>query len=58
MKLLHILKSEPDTTTETLLRIVSEEAEETTRVSLYEGDPDYATLIDLIFSHDRVISWW
>lgn len=58
MKLLHIMKSEPDATTETLLRIVSEEAEEATRVSLYEGDPDYGTLIDLIFSHDRVISWW
>jgi hypothetical protein len=57
MKLLHILKSEPDETTKTLMDIISE-GEEVTTFSLYEDNPDYEKLIDLIFEHDKVVSWW
>jgi hypothetical protein len=57
MKLLHILKTEPDERTRTLMDRVSEGAE-TTRYPLYEAEADYEKLIDLIFEHDRVISWW
>ena len=57
MKLLHILKSEPDDNTKTLIRILSE-GHETRRVTLYEGDQDYKQLIDQIFENDKVISWW
>jgi hypothetical protein len=57
MKMLHILKSEPDTDTETLMAILSEAADATT-FKLYEGEPDYETLIDEVFAHDKVISWW
>ena len=57
MKLLHILKSEPDDTTNTLKKILSQ-GKETTDFPLYEGDADYERLIDLIFEHDEVISWW
>lgn len=57
MKLLYILKSEPDETTKTLMDIISE-GEETTVFPLYEESPDYEKLIDLIFEHDKVISWW
>jgi hypothetical protein len=32
--------------------------EESETFSLYEGDPDYEKLIDLIFEYDRVVTWW
>lgn len=57
MKLLHILKSEPDGNTKRLIEILSEE-EDSTFFPLYEGKVDYDKLLDLIFDHDRVISWW
>jgi len=59
MKILHIYKTEPDNTTKTLADIVSE-GKEITEFPLYQGDPDYGRLIDLIFEHDHdnVISWW
>ena len=57
MKLLHILKSEPDNNTKTLMNILSE-GEEATVVPLYEADADYEKLVDMIFEHDKVISWW
>ena len=57
MKILHILKSEPDENTKTLMDILSK-GEDTTSFALYEGTPDYEELIDLIFAHDRTISWW
>ncbi len=59
MKILHIYKSEPDDVTQSLVDILSEEKEKT-EFSLYDGDPDYGQLIELIFDHDpkNVISWW
>ena len=57
MKWLHILKSEPDNSTKTLMDILSV-GEEAAIFSLYEGNPDYENLIDLIFDHDRILSWW
>jgi hypothetical protein len=57
MKILHILKSEPDRNTKTLMDIVSE-GEETTVFKLYEDGTDYEKLIDLIFEHEKTISWW
>ncbi len=56
MKLLHILKTEPDATTKTLMDILSEERE-TTVFELYK-EPDYEKLLNLIFEHDRTITWW
>ena len=57
MKLLHILKSEPDKNTKTLMDILSQ-GEEATIYPLYEKDADYEDLIDLIFEKDKVVSWW
>jgi hypothetical protein len=57
MKLLHILKSEPDENARTMMDILSE-GEEATEFSLYEEAADYEKLIDMIFEHDRVIAWW
>lgn len=61
MKTLHILKSEPDENTRTLMAILGQ-GKETTVVALYGGAAggavDYDRLLDQIFEHDRVISWW
>jgi hypothetical protein len=57
MRLLHILKSEPDEDARILMDILSE-GEEATEFSLYEEAADYGKLIDMIFEHDKVITWW
>lgn len=57
MKILHILKSEPDDNTRTLLGILSA-GQESTLFPLYEDEQDYEKLIELIFEYDKVISWW
>ena len=57
MKILHTLKSVPDEMTNAFIKILSG-GEESTVFSLYEEDPDYEKLIDLIFENDKVISWW
>jgi hypothetical protein len=57
MTLLHILKSEPDNSTKTLMDILSS-GEETTLFGLYKDNADYEKLIDLVFDHDKIISWW
>lgn len=57
MKLLHILKSEPDDTTRRLIDIVSEE-KEAAEFKLYEEQPDYEKLLDLLFAYEESISWW
>ena len=56
MKVLNILKSEPDETVEELRQAFADDEVET--VSLYEGDVDWAALVDRIFSADKVICWW
>ncbi len=56
MKTLHILKSEPDESVEEILEAFSEE--EVTTIRLFEGEVDWAALVDDIFSHDKVICWW
>lgn len=57
MKLLNILKTKPDEITMKLMEGVSRGAE-AQNFNLYEDDVDYEKLIELIFSSDRVVSWW
>jgi hypothetical protein len=57
MKILHIFRSEPTADVEKLTSILSE-GQEAIRVPLYEGPVDYDRLIELVFSNDKVISWW
>jgi hypothetical protein len=56
MKLLHVLKSEPDERTAKLIDLLSE-GQEATCFRLYEGGVDYGKLIDLLFEHEKVICW-
>ena len=59
MDFLHILKSEPDDTIQTLIGILSDGGKPPV-FPLFKDDPDYGKLIDLIFEHDhdKVITWW
>ncbi|MGD8561116.1 MAG: hypothetical protein PVG03_01205 [Desulfarculaceae bacterium] len=56
MKRLHILKSEPDQTTLKLIQAL-EQDQEPILFRLYQ-DQDYDRLLELIFAHDEVVSWW
>ena len=60
MKTLHILKTTPDddTTNALMSMLVNSEGEESTIFRLYEEPANYEELLDLIFEHDKVISWW
>lgn len=57
MKILHIFRSEPTPDVAKLTNILSE-GQEAIRFPLYEGPVDYDRLIKLIFSNEKVISWW
>jgi hypothetical protein len=59
MKILHILRSRPDDTVETLIR-ASTNGHQPKTVELYRfnEEMDWSRLVDDIFSHDKVISWW
>ena len=57
MKHLHIYRSKP---TKEILETVKclSEGNEISTFSLYEGEVDYSKLVEAIFSHDKVVSWW
>lgn len=57
MKVLHILKSEPDETIEKLTTTLSMENTASVAV-IYEEPVDWAALVDQIFENDKVICWW
>ncbi len=57
MKLLHVLKSEPDDITQNLMEGLSEGCE-VRQFELYQCEIDYDELIELIFDYDKVVCWW
>ena len=57
MKVLHILRSEPDVMTTTLIKKTFDESQPI-MVSLFEVEVDYTQLVRNIFEADKVISWW
>ena len=57
MKILHILKSEPDDNTSVLIDIMSGDRD-AVLYPIYEEDADYERMLDLVFDSDQVISWW
>jgi hypothetical protein len=57
MKVLHVLKSEPDETIKTLMGSFAE-SNEVQEFEMYKGDVDYDKLIELVFDSDKVICWW
>ena len=57
MKVLHLLKSEPDETVEKMTEMFSQKNESSV-IALYGEKVDWLTLVDHIFSYDKVICWW
>ena len=57
MKVLEILRSEPDTNVNKIIEVHTKN-NDVKVVKLYEGNPDYNALVEDIFSHDKVICWW
>ena len=57
MRVLHVLKNDPDETVEKLIDALSEDSESTV-MPLFNRDVDWLRLVDDIFTHDRVICWW
>jgi hypothetical protein len=56
MKHLQIVKTDPNPSTLLLMDALGQ-GKEVTRFNLYQ-DQDYPRLVELIFSHDEVVSWW
>ncbi|MDH3574747.1 MAG: hypothetical protein OET21_01370 [Desulfobacterales bacterium] len=57
MKVLNILRSEPDETVEKLGEAVSKDHQSSVTM-LYGDDVDWEGLVDDVFLHDKVICWW
>ncbi len=57
MKILHILRSEPDKMTRNFIAKTFEDAQHI-EIPLYQENIDYDELVTDILSSDRVISWW
>jgi hypothetical protein len=57
MKILHILRTEPDETVENLMK-TSTNGDDSKVTALYKNDIDWSRLVDDIFSYDKVICWW
>lgn len=57
MKLLHILRSEPDDLVRRFIQGMSRDRP-SQEVRLYQGRVDYDRLVKDIFESDRVICWW
>ncbi len=57
MKVLHVLKSEPDDTVKALMAPLSE-GPDVRQFEMYQGEVDYDKLVEMVFEHDKVICWW
>jgi hypothetical protein len=57
MRILHILRSEPDEMTRDFIRVTSQ-GKDHGEIILYRGDLDYGRLVEDIFKSDQVICWW
>jgi len=58
MKILHILRSEPEELVRRLITEMSIQGNQGEEVPLYEGSVDYDRLVKHIFQSDMVICWW
>ena len=57
MKILYILRSWPDATVEKFMQTVTN-GDQADVMALYQENIDWSKLVDEIFEHDKVISWW
>jgi len=57
MKILHIFRTEPDETVKNIVKTTTN-GDESKVLELYKGDIDWSHVVDDIFSHEKMISWW
>lgn len=57
MRVLNILRSEPDETTRWLIEETFND-DEILVIPVYQGNVDYDDLVHEIFGSDKVVSWW
>jgi len=57
MKILHILRSEPDQMVREFIDALSKENEKA-EFRLYQEQVDYDQLIEEIFESEKIVSWW
>ena len=57
MKVLHLIRSEPDEETVKLIAALSE-GNRCRKINLFNETIDYEELVKMVFAADRVISWW
>ena len=57
MKILHILRSEPDEMTRNIISQTFEDAQNN-EIPLHQENIDYDKLVADIFASDSVICWW
>ncbi len=57
MKVLHLVKTEPDDKTIQMIEALAA-GQEPIRVDLWQSVVDYDHLLAQIFENERVISWW
>ncbi len=57
MDVLHIFKTKPDSLTELFVKKISED-KKSTMIHLYSSDIDWEEVVDAIFLHKKVVTWW
>ncbi|MBU0733870.1 MAG: hypothetical protein KJ573_09740 [Proteobacteria bacterium] len=57
MKVLHVLKSEPDEAVKKLMEHWSG-ANDVKQFDLHKENVNYDKLVELVFENDKVICWW
>ena len=57
MKILHILRTDPDETVKEMV-VSTTNGDQAKTTELFKGDIDWSQLVDDIFSHDKIICWW
>jgi hypothetical protein len=57
MKILHILRTEPDDTVKHIVASTTN-GDQSKTAELFRDDIDWSRLVDDIFSHDKVVCWW
>ena len=58
MKILNIIRSEPDDMTSQLVEAFAKDENSFKKVALYQDNVDWSGLVNDIFSFDKVICWW
>ncbi len=57
MDILHICKTKPDKETELYIKKLSKN-KKTTTINLFSPDIDWDDVVDNIFLHKKVVTWW